>query len=205
MSEQGRSTKARRYQMNKRAEQVETTRQRIVDAAVALHGSVGPAKTTIAGVAEQAGVTRLTVYRHFADDAALYSACSSHWLSQQQLPDPAAWSELTDPLTRLHAGLADLYRFYRDGEPMLRRIYGDWAALPEGHRSDLAQRNNFFRDRLLEPFPEPDSGRLRAVVAHSVSFWTWRSLCHDNGLSNDDAVQAMTGLAAMTAGLQQPC
>jgi AcrR family transcriptional regulator len=204
LSEQGRSTKARKYQMNKRAEQVDTTRQRIVDAAVALHGSVGPARTTISGVAEQAGVTRLTVYRHFADDEALFSACSSHWLSQQQLPDPAAWSELADPLERLHGGLTDLYRFYRDGEPMLRRIYGDWAALPERHRTDLQKRDTFFRDRLLEAFPDPGNARLRAVVAHAVSFWTWRSLCHDNGLSNPDAVHAMAGLAAMTAGLHQP-
>lgn len=191
--------------MDKRAEQVETTRQRIVNAAVALHGSVGPARTTIAGVAEQAGVTRLTVYRHFADDDALFSACSAHWLSQQQLPDPAAWSELADPLKRLHAGLTDLYRFYRDGEPMLRRIYADWAALPERHRAELEKRNTLFCGRLLEPFPEADGGRLPAVVAHSVSFWTWRSLCHDNGLSNADAVQVMTDLAAMTAGLRQPC
>jgi AcrR family transcriptional regulator len=204
LSEQERSTKARKYQMNKRAEQVDTTRQRIVDAAVALHGSVGPARTTISGVAEQAGVTRLTVYRHFADDEALFSACSSHWLSQQQLPDPATWSELTDPLERLHAGLTDLYRFYRDGEPMLRRIYGDWAALPVRHRTDLQKRDSFFRDQLLEAFPDPGSARLRAVVAHAVSFWTWRSLCHDNGLSNPDAVHAMADLAAMTAGLHQP-
>ncbi|TQJ35641.1 TetR family transcriptional regulator [Arthrobacter sp. SLBN-122] len=190
--------------MNKRAEQVDTTRQRIVDAAVALHGSVGPARTTISGVAEQAGVTRLTVYRHFADDEALFSACSSHWLSQQQLPDPAAWSEVVDPLERLHAGLADLYRFYRDGEPMLRRIYADWAALPERHRTDLQKRDTFFRDQLLEAFPDPGNARLRAVVAHAVSFWTWRSLCHDNGLSNPDAVHAMADLAAMTASLRRP-
>jgi len=202
LSEQQRSAKARKYQMNKRAEQVDTTRQRIVDAAVALHGSVGPARTTISGVAEQARVTRLTVYRHFADEEALFSACSSHWLSQQQLPDPAAWRELPDPLERLHAGLTDLYRFYRGGESMLRNIYGDWAALPEKHRTALQERDAFFRDQLLEPFPEPGSGLLRAVVAHSVSFWTWRSLCHDNGLPNEDAVHAMTGLAAMTAGLR---
>lgn len=203
MSEHQRSTKARKYQMNKRAEQVDTTRQRIVDAAVALHGSVGPARTTIAGIAEQAQVTRLTVYRHFADDEALFSACSSHWLSQQQLPNPSAWREYPDPLERLHAGLIDLYRFYRDGEPMLRNIYGDWAALPERHRAELQERNAFFRDQLLEPFPEPGGARLRAVVAHAVSFWTWRSLCCDNGLTNEDAVHAMTGLAAVTAGLRQ--
>lgn len=203
MSEQQRSAKARKYQMNKRAEQVDTTRQRIVDAAVALHGSVGPARTTIAGIAEQAQVTRLTVYRHFADEEALFSACSSHWLSQQQLPDPSAWCEHPDPLQRLHAGLTDLYRFYRDGEPMLRNIYGDWAALPEKHRTGLRERDTFFRDRLLEAFPEPGSARLRAVVAHAVSFWTWRSLCHENGLANEDAVHAMTDLAGVSAGLRR--
>jgi AcrR family transcriptional regulator len=191
--------------MSKRAEQVDTTRQRIVDAAVALHGSVGPARTTIAGVAEQAGVTRLTVYRHFADDEALFSACSSHWLSQQQLPDPAAWSELPDPLKRLTAGLTDLYRFYRGGASMLAHIYADWDALPESRRKALEERNTFFRDALLEPFPASGrSGQLRAVVGHAVSFWTWRSLCHDNGLSNRDAVQVMTALAATTAGEGQP-
>ena len=54
--------------MRKRAEQVDQTHQRIVEAAVHLHGTVGPAATTIAGIAEQAGVTRLTVYRHFPDE-----------------------------------------------------------------------------------------------------------------------------------------
>ncbi len=201
LSEQKRSIKSRSYQMIKRAEQVDTTRQRIVDAAVALHGAVGPARTTIAGIAERAGVTRLTVYRHFADDEALFSACSSHWLSQQQLPDPAAWSELPDPLERFHAGLTDLYRFYRGGESMLARIYADWDALPERRRKELEERNKFFRDALLEPFPASGrSGQLRAVVGHAVSFWTWRSLCHDNGLSNRDAVQTMTDLVATTAG-----
>ena len=96
--------------MRRRAEQVDQTRQRIVEATVELHGSVGPALTTIAAVAEAAGVTRLTVYRHFPDDAALFAACSAHWISRQQLPDPGAWSQIGDPAARLRAGLADLHR-----------------------------------------------------------------------------------------------
>lgn len=186
--------------MSKRTEQISGTHQRIVDAAVTLHGSVGPARTTIAGIAEKAGVTRLTVYRHFPDDEALFSACSSHWLSQQQLPDPEEWSRHASPLERLTVGLSDLYRFYRDGEAMLTRIYGDWNALPKAHRADLEARNAYFRSVLLEPFPEPNgSGRLRATLSHAVSFWTWRSLCHDNGLSNQDAVEIMCTLIPMTA------
>src|ERR1700750_1329950 len=99
--------------MRRRAEQVDQTRQRIVDAAVALHGSVGPAATTIAAIAETAGVTRLTVYRHFPDDDALFGACSAHWISRQQLPDPGAWSRIGDPAARLRAGLAGPYPFHR--------------------------------------------------------------------------------------------
>ncbi|MDQ0636204.1 AcrR family transcriptional regulator [Arthrobacter pascens] len=201
MSEHPRSTKGRRYEMGKRGEQMNSTRQRIINAAVALHGSVGPARTTIAGVAEQAGVTRLTVYRHFPDDDALFSACSSHWLSQQQLPDPSAWARHAGAGERLTAGLSDLYRFYRDGEAMLTRIYGDWDALPAQHRKNLETRDAYFRTVLLEPFPEPGGNdKLRAVVGHAVSFWTWRSLCHDNGLSNEDGVEAMSGLIMLTAG-----
>lgn len=188
--------------MSKRTEQISGTRQRIVDAAVALHGSVGPARTTIAGIAEKAGVTRLTVYRHFADDEALFSACSADWLSQQQPPDPAEWSRENDPLERLRVGLSDLYRFYRDGEAMLTRIYADLAELPESHRKVLASRDDHFRNILLEPFPAAATGdRLRATVSHAVSFWTWRSLCHNNGLSNHDAVEIMSTLIAATAGL----
>lgn len=186
--------------MSKRTEQISGTHQRIIDAAVTLHGSVGPARTTIAGIAEKAGVTRLTVYRHFPDDEALFSACSSHWLSQQQLPDPEEWSRHTGPLERLTVGLSDLYRFYRAGETMLTRIYGDWDALPKAHRVELESRNAQFRNILLEPFPEPNRNpKLCAALSHGISFWTWRSLCHDNGLSNEDAVELMSTLVTTAA------
>ena len=64
-------------------------------------------------IAEQAGVTRLTVYRHFSTRWRWYLACTSHWMAQQVLPDPDARAKLADPADRLHAGLADLYRYYR--------------------------------------------------------------------------------------------
>src|SRR6516164_1220390 len=105
--------------MRSRREQVDQTRQRILEPTVELHGSVGPAATTIAAIADRAGVTRLTVYRHFPDEAALFGACSAHWISRQQLPDPAAWSQIDSPAARLRAGLADLYRFFRADAGML--------------------------------------------------------------------------------------
>ena len=130
MSEHDRSSNTRTYRMLKRADDVAETRLRIVDAAVRLHGTIGPASTTVSALAEEAGVTRLTVYRHFPDDSALFAACSQHWASGQTLPEPAAWSQVRDPAQRLQAGLSDLYRFYREAEPMLANVQRDRAAVP---------------------------------------------------------------------------
>jgi len=182
--------------MRRRAEQVDQTRQRIVEATVELHGSVGPASTTIAAIADRAGVTRLTVYRHFPDEDALFGACSAHWIARQQLPDAGTWSGIGDPVARLRAGLADLYRFFRAGADMLTHIYRDFAALPEEHQQGLRNRDTLFGDVLAAPFGRAgdEDRRLRAVVGHAISFWTWRSLCLDHGLTDAEAADAMTGM-----------
>ncbi len=182
--------------MRRRAEQVNETRQRIVEAAVQLHGTVGLAATTIAAIADLAGVTRLTVYRHFPDETALIGACSAHWTSQQQLPDPDAWSRISDPAARLRAGLADLYRFYRVGAAMLANVYRDFTVLPEAQQQFLRDQDSRFCRVLAEPFPAAPGQRrrLRAVIGHAVSFWTWHSLCADEGLTDQEAVEAMTGM-----------
>ena len=203
-SESGKAPRA--YRMSKRAESTEETRQRIVDAAVSLHGTLGPAATTVMGIAEEAGVTRATVYRHFPDDTALFEACSAHWLLQQVPPNPAAWAEHEDPLDRMRVGLADLYRFFRAGEAMLRRVYGDKAWLPEAHRRDLEQRHQMFTELLLDAFETSGRPRrrVRAVVGHALDFWTWRSLCVEHGLADRDAVDLLVSLAALAAGLECP-
>ena len=65
--------------MQRRAESQHQTRLRITESAVALHGTVGPSRTSISAVAAHAGVRRSTVYRHFPDEAALFDACTAHW------------------------------------------------------------------------------------------------------------------------------
>jgi len=187
--------------MRKRADDIAETRRRIVEAAVRLHGSIGPAATTISALAEEAGVTRLTVYRHFPDDQSLFAACSAHWAAAQILPDPAAWSRIGDPTQRLRTALADLYRFYRSAEPMLTNIHRDRSALPK----DIRERNDAtdarYRDLLLQPFTvrRGHRKRLGAVLGHAVSFGTWHSLCVDNRLSDREAVEAMAALVRATA------
>ena len=201
MSEQNRSPNAREYQMGKRAADVAETHRRIVEAAVRLHGTIGPAATTISALAEGAGVTRLTVYRHFPNNGALFAACSQHWAGTQVLPNPKAWIELGDPEQRLRAGLSDLYRFYRDAEPMLTNVRRDRAAVPVELQQRTAATDALYRDTLLRPFAVRGARRkrLRAVLGHAISFWTWRSLCLDQGLTDGETTEAMTSMVLATA------
>ena len=76
------------HPQKRRAEQQAETRQRIVEAAVDLHGSVGPALTTISMVAERAGVQRHTFYAHFPDERSLFLACSGLAMERDPLPEP---------------------------------------------------------------------------------------------------------------------
>jgi AcrR family transcriptional regulator len=187
--------------MRRRAENVTATHLRIVEATVALHGTVGPAATTVSAIAEAAGVTRLTVYRHFPDDEALFAACTAHWASGLPLPDPAGWAAEPDPTARLRLALGELYRFYRAGEPMLANAQRDRDALPERIRAGAAAAEEHRLGLLLGPFRARGSRRrrLRATVAHATSFGTWRSLCHEHGLRDEEAVDLMVALVSASA------
>src|SRR6059058_2932130 len=106
------SDQKRPYPMKRRAELEEQTRRRITETTVALHEEVGPAQTSISAIAERAGVRRSTVYRHFPNDEALFTACSSHWRAANPPPDARAWAAREDPAERTERALHDLYAFY---------------------------------------------------------------------------------------------
>lgn len=192
----------RGYRMGRRAGNVTATRQRIVEAAADLHGTVGPAATTISAIAEAAGVTRLTVYRHFPDEETLFAACAAHWAADLPRPDPAGWAAEPDPAGRLRRALGDLYRFYRAGEPMLTRALRDRDALPGRIRAAAAAAEEDRLGLLLGPFRARGSRRrrLRAAIGHATSFGTWRSLCHEHGLSDEEAVDLMVALVGAASG-----
>src|SRR5437763_13834809 len=115
----------RPYRMKARAELQERTRQRITESAVELHGTLGPSRTSLSAVAERAGVRRSTLYRHFPDEAALFVACTDHWMSEHPLPDLEAWSDVSDPGERLRRALTEIYAYYADAEPMLTNLLRD--------------------------------------------------------------------------------
>ncbi len=184
----------RTYQKAKRAEDEWRTRERIVNAAEYLHGSLGPARTTVTAVADLAGVTRATVYRHFANEESLFLACSRQWLSRQQLPEPDAWGLIEDPIERLRAGLADIYGFYRRGEQMMAHIHRDVDVVPAVVVAGRRSREQRWLDTLLAPQPGHRRKAVRAAVAHATTFTTWQSLCGAQRLSDRAAVELMVGM-----------
>ena len=174
------------------------TRQRITEAAVALHGTVGPARTTISAVADRAGVQRATVYRHFPDEESLFAACSGHWAALNPAPDPGPWREETDHPARLRRALAETYAFFRRTEPMLSNVLRD-APVVEAMAKPVARRLAYFEsavDAVVAGRPERGHARrrVRAAVAHAMSFPTWQSLVRQNGLDDDEAAVLMAGM-----------
>jgi len=200
LTEHERSTNSRGYRKVKRADDEQRTRERIVDAAEELHGTIGPARASISAIADKAGVTRATVYRHFPDDESLFLACSGQWLSRQRLPDPEAWPVEGDPLETVRVGLTDIYRYYRAGASMLTHVHRDFEVVPERVRTARQQSEQRWRQVLLRPMPGRRRAVVKAAVAHATAFGTWRSLCVDQGLSDDDAAQLMVAMTEAAVG-----
>ncbi len=181
----------RPYRMRRRAELIDETRERIAAAAVRQHLSVGPARTSIASIAAAAGVTRLTVYRHFADMDEVFTACMAHWLSENPPPDPAPWLAIEGFEARASRVLMDVYHWYANAGHELYPVYRDIESVPPSSRLVIETWSEPLADVILgHDLPAGRVGaRLRAVAMHLVRLLTWRSLVVDGGLSADEAAQ----------------
>jgi AcrR family transcriptional regulator len=191
------SPEKRQYRKKQRAEDEERTRQRITEATVALHETVGALRTTVKAVAERAGVQRATVYRHFPDEGALFAACSAHWIGRHVPPDASPWAEIADPEERTRTALAAMYRFYREGEPMMANLYRDepYVETLRGMLQPMRAQLDAVAGLLLKGRPERGRRRERvaAVLGHAVDFEAWRSLAR-GGLDDEEIVELMVAL-----------
>lgn len=195
--------KPRPYRKRRRAEQEAETRQRITEAAVKLHGTVGPAKTTVSGIAREAGVQRATVYRHFPDEDAIYKACTSHYNALHPPPDLEGWGEIADPTERLRVALRELYAFYAETRQMLESTGRDADRVPAVGKAvaELEAYREAARSVLLRGRPERGNARKRvgAAIGHALGFGTWRSLVREQRLGDEEAVELMAALVAAAA------
>jgi AcrR family transcriptional regulator len=198
------SQKTRNYRKRRRAEQEAETRRRITEAAVKLHGTVGPAKTTVSGIAREAGVQRATVYRHFPDEEAIFEACTSHYNALHPPPDLGRWAELADPEERLRVALREVYAFYAETQQMLESTGRDIDRVPALRKAAAARGAYLEQARAMLMRGRRQRGRHRdrvaAAIGHAMAFPTWRSLVREQELGDEEAVELMASLVETAAG-----
>jgi AcrR family transcriptional regulator len=206
-----------KYELKKRAEKQEETRLRIVRATLELHESVGPALTTRSAIAERAGVTRPTVYSHFPDDLSLGKACSSLDLSENPLPDPGRWEEISDPEKRLRSALSDLYSYFRRRERLWANILRDQELLyasndPEALEAAAQIMGPILLhwDRMKETIasgwgPSEEIPQvLLGAIGFALDFQAWRAMVRTQGMSDEQAIELMVGMVRCTADAARP-
>ncbi|MEQ9689610.1 MAG: helix-turn-helix domain-containing protein [Bauldia litoralis] len=186
---------ARPYTLKKRAAQQAETRQRIVEAAVDLHGTVGPSRTTVTKIAERAGVQRHTLYAHFPDERSLFLACSGLATERDPMPDPTPWQAIADRNERLETGLAAIYAWFERNESLTGCVLRDSEThaltleMAELRTAPTIAGYHAVLGASLAP-------RQQAMLTLALDFHTWRSLVRDSGMATTDAASLMAGAIA---------
>ena len=189
------------YTKTRRAANEALTVRRITEAAVDLHGTVGPSKTSMSAVARRAGVRRSTLYRHFPDESALFQACTAHFMAAHPLPDVSRWSEILDPGERMRTALYQLYAYYRQTAQMLRNVIRDEESTP-AVREHIAAYYGYIsavkailvRDRAARGVRRRN---IEAATGHALAFSTWQSLAIEQGLSDQFCAEILCDLVAL--------
>jgi AcrR family transcriptional regulator len=206
-----------KYELKKRAERQEQTRLCIARATLELHESVGPALTTRSAIAQRAGVTRPTVYSHFPDDLSLGKACSSLDLSENPLPDPGRWEEISDPEERLRSALTDLYSYFGRREQLWANVLRDQQLLysnddPEALEADAEIMGPILLhwEQMKETIASgwgPSEGiprLLLGAIGLALDFQAWRAMVRTQSMSDEQAIELMVGMVRCTADVARP-
>ncbi len=194
---------SRTYTLKRRAEKQAETRRRIVEAAVELHSTLGPAHTSLSMVAERAGVQRHTLYAHFPDERSLYLACSGLAMERDPLPEADPWRSIDDGRQRLRIGLGAVYGWYERNAQMAACVLRDaehHALTKEITELRLGPYMAGYHEVLGAGLDRKQDAMLRLAL----SFFTWRTLVRETGLEQGDAVEVMVRAIDCAGKGQQP-
>ena len=166
-----------------------------------LHGTVGPARTTVSAIAENAGVRRATVYHQLPRRAGAEARLLRH-VGGAQSPtrrgDVDASS--TTPSARLDGGIGGALRWYEWVEPMLSAVLRDIEAMPIiADAPGAAIRATSLRSRTASR--RPGSRRTRGYAPRSGSSWTSSPGGRDRsgGQPSTDAIAVMASAVRAAA------
>ncbi len=180
----------RRYEMGQREQAVELTRARIVNAATRLHAERGLLATGWDDIAREAGVSSVTVYRHFRSLRELIPACALSLVEEIRPMTieeaTAAFADLPSARARLERLVAGDCECYERGEAWMNAAAREAELIPELGEVVVAQQLTL--ERLIRAAlegtdaPEATVAALRAII----DFPFWKSL-RNAGQSADEA------------------
>jgi len=184
---------ARTYTLKRRAESQAQTRQRIIEAAVDLHCSVGPAAATLSMIAEKAGVQRHTLYAHFPDERSLFLACSGFAIERDAPPNAARWRDIAGRSERLRTGLTAIYGWFERNEGQAACVLRDAEIHPLTLEISQMRLGPYFA-AWREVLGARLTAKQRAMLDLALSFYTWRTLVRAGGMKKAAAVDSMIRL-----------
>ncbi|MEA2636671.1 MAG: hypothetical protein QOJ33_2431 [Chloroflexota bacterium] len=185
--------------MDRRATASEATRQRVLEAAVALHGERGAASTRWADIAERADVALGTVYRYFPSYDELIPACTGFGLTMLRPPTPEIFGRATSVGGRVTALVDESFSFWERAYPWMRHRECDRRAIPAVQAFHRRQEARF--EGLVRAALGPLARRRRVLDATvSLSDYSSWAAFHDRGVATTEAATLVTEILARWLG-----
>jgi AcrR family transcriptional regulator len=177
--------------MDKRKTAVEETRQRILEATLALHAEKGIFGTSWQDIAKRADVSVGTVYKHFPSLEELVPACGELMYAITRPPSvedaPRIFAEAYSLEERVGRLVEELFAFYERGASYIETDFQE-RRLPEVQEWEAYMRATIevlVREALLPA--GPDEGTVRAASA-LLDFSTFKSFV-DRGVPKEEAAK----------------
>ena len=180
--------------MDKRRAAVEETRQRILEAALALHSEKGIFGTSWQDIAHRADVSVGTVYKHFPSLDELVPACGELAYAITRPPSledaPQIFAEANSLEERLGRLIEELFAFYERGAPYIETDFQDrrLPAVVEWEAYTRATIAGLVREALVSA--EPDEHTVQSVSA-LLDFSTFKSFL-DRDIQKEQAAKTMS-------------
>jgi AcrR family transcriptional regulator len=184
----------RKYSMDKRKAAVQETRQRILEATLALHSEKGIFGTSWQDIAHRADVSVGTVYKHFPSLDELVLACGELAYAIVRPPSledaPQIFAEANSLEERLGRLIEELYAFYERGAPYIETDFQErrLPAVVEWEEYMRATIAGLVREALV--FAEPDEHTVQSVSA-LLDFSTFKSFL-DRDIQKEQAAKTIS-------------
>jgi AcrR family transcriptional regulator len=183
--------------MTRRAQTVDATRRRIVEATVAAHHDLGIQATSWGEIARRAGVGVGTVYRHFRSLDELLPACGELVTTTLALPAEddllALFDGTRSTRARIERLVAEVFAIYERGAAFIENVRRERKELPQlerWHREITAVLDALTRTALAPIETDEDAIEVTRAL---IDISTWKAF-KEQRLSPERTADTVVGL-----------